>query len=222
MILAFGGKDHPLAHQISKHAHVLMPFAHAQFVHADTTHVAEIRLGISCAHLPEEHPPQARVSLPHQFSHLAHGHLAHEQQREGFKLLGEVHAQTLPRRTHAKHMTALFALAAWQPAGDFTAVLEDVEMSPRQDFSVVVAGGRGRVFGTAHQLPHPRRLSYLQKDRAAFLVKSALDHFPLQSQSQQLMKQFLRCHVPRLPTGSTENSGEPIANFQVTVLQVDN
>lgn len=31
----------------------------------------------------EEHPPQPRVGFPDGFGHLAHGHLAHEQQREG-------------------------------------------------------------------------------------------------------------------------------------------
>jgi len=41
------------------------------------------------------------------------------------------------------------------------------------------------------------------------VVKRALDHFPVQTQSQQFMKQFFRSHAPRLPNGSTENSGEP-------------
>ena len=187
-----------------------MPLAHAHLVHPDTAHVAEIRLGIGRVHLAEKHPPQARVGLADDLRHPAHGHLAHEQERKGFKLLGEVRAQPLPRRTHPEHMTAWFAFAARQPAGDFAAMLENIEMPPGQDFGVVIAGDRAGVFGAMHRLPQPCRLPNLQKDRAAFLIEPALDHFPVQSQSQQLMKQFLRCHPPQpTQTYSTENSEEP-------------
>ena len=81
-------------------------------------------------------------------------------------------------------MPALFAFAARQAAGDFTAMLENVEMSPGQHFSVVLASDRARVLGTMHRSPQRLSLTYLQKHRAALPVKTALHHFPLQSQSQ--------------------------------------
>ncbi len=85
-----------------------------------------------------------------KFAGGAHGHLAHEQQREGFKFLGEVRAQALPRRAHSKNMAALSAFATRQPAGDLAAVLEHIEMPPRQHFGVVVAENQPALFRTAH------------------------------------------------------------------------
>src|SRR2546426_9913918 len=107
-----------------------MALAHTHLIHANAAHVAKIRLGISSVHLPEKHPPQSGVCLAHYLGHFTHGHLAHEQQGEGFKLLGKVRAQTLPRRTHAADMALLAALATWQPTGDLAAILRDVEMPP--------------------------------------------------------------------------------------------
>ena len=79
-------------------------------------------------------------------------------------------------------------------------MLEDVEMPPGQDFGVVVAKGQPGVFGAAHGLPELGRLPNLQKDRPAFPLEAALDHFPVQSQTQQFMKQFFRRHARRLPS----------------------
>ena len=50
------------------------------------------------ANLPEADMAQVE-RFPDRFGHLAHGHFAHEQQREGFKLLGEMCAQSFPRRS---------------------------------------------------------------------------------------------------------------------------
>ena len=101
-VLAFGGKDHALGQQIGEHTVVFMALAHAHLIDANAAGIAEVRLGISSIHLPKEHAPQPRVRFTHQLAHLAHGHLAHQQQREGFKLLGEVGAQPLPRRAHSE------------------------------------------------------------------------------------------------------------------------
>jgi hypothetical protein len=89
-------------------------FVHPQnhFIHAHTAHVAEIRSGIGGVHLPEKHPPQPGVRLANGCGHLAHGHLAHEQQGKGFKLFGEVRAQALPRRAHSENVAALAAFTA--------------------------------------------------------------------------------------------------------------
>src|SRR5581483_6274410 len=132
--------------------------------------------------------PQPRVGLPDQLAHLAHRHLPHQEQRKGLKLLGEVGAQPLPRWTYPEKVAALAALAARQPAGDLTAVLEDVQMAPREALGMVVAKDRPAVLGAAHQIPEPRRFTDLQTDRARFLLKAALAHFPVQSQAQQLVK----------------------------------
>ena len=87
-------------------------------------------------------------------------------------------------------------------------MLEDVEMPPGQDFGVVVAKGQPGVFGAAHGLPELGRLPNLQKDRPAFPLEAALDHFPVQSQTQQFMKQFFRRHargLPSIPPKTAEN-----------------
>lgn len=107
LVLAFGGKQHPFAHQVGEHADRLVALAHAPLSDADATHLTEVRLGIGRLHLPEEHAPQPGVRLADQLAHLAHGQLAHEPQREGFKLLGEMCAQTLPRRAHPEDLAAL-------------------------------------------------------------------------------------------------------------------
>ena len=134
---------------------------------------------IGPVHLPEDHPPKPGVRLPDDFRHLAHGHLAHEQQRKGFKLLGEVRAQTLPRRPHPEDMAALPALAPGQPTGNLAAMLEDVQMPPRHYFRVVVAGRVIRVFGAAHQFPQLGRLPDFQKNGATGGIKPAVRYFPV-------------------------------------------
>ena len=101
---------------------------------------------------------------------------------------------------------------ARQPAGDLAAVLEDIQMPPGEHFGVVVAKHQAAVFGTAHRFPEARRLAYLQADRATLSLEATLDDFPVQTQTQQIMKQFFRCHARRLSTPnfySTENSEEP-------------
>ena len=209
MILTLGREEHPLAHQIGKHADILVALAHTHFIDPNTTDRTKIRLGISGVHLAEEHPPEPGIGLAHQGPHFAHGHLAHEQQGEGLELLGEMRTQTFPRRPHPEDMTTLAALTAWQPAGDFTAMLEDVQMPPGQHLGVVVASRRAGVFGTADGFPQVCGFANLQPDGAAGPVETALHHFPVQTQAQQFMKQFFGCHAPSLPNGSTENSGEP-------------
>jgi hypothetical protein len=153
-----------------------------------TTHVAEIGLGIGGVHLAEKHPPQARVRFADQGGHFAHGHFAHEQQREGFKLFGEVRAQSFPRWPHPKEMTALAAFAAWQTTGDFAAMLENIQMPPRQPLGVVVTKNQAAIFGTAHQFPQFGSLADLQKYRPALRLKPALHHFPVQPQTQPFVK----------------------------------
>ena len=154
LILAFGGIQHPLARQVGKRTDILVALAHTHFIHAHTAHVAEIRLGIGRVHLPEEHPPQPGVRLPYCFGHLAGlGHLAHQQQREGFKLLREMGAQPFPRRTHPEDVAALAALAARQTAGDLATVLENIEMPPGQPLGMIVKKNKAAVFRTARQLP---------------------------------------------------------------------
>jgi len=108
---------------------------------------------------------------------------AHEQQGEGFELLGEVRAQSFPGRAHPEDVAALPALATRQPAGDLAAVLEDIEVAPGEHFGVVVAKDQATVFGAACGLPQSRRLPDLQKYRPAFPLKSTLDHFPVQAQT---------------------------------------
>ena len=149
LVLAFGGKEHAPFDQVGEHGQVFMPLAHAHLIDADAADVAEVRLGIGRAHLPEEHPPQPRVRLADQFAYFAHGHFTHEQQGEGFKLLGEVRAQPLPGRAHPENVAALAALAAGQPAGDLAAMLEDIEMPPGERLGVVVAKDQSGVLRTA-------------------------------------------------------------------------
>ena len=115
--LPIAGKHHTPGHQVGEHTDAFMALAHTHLIDVDTADVAEVRLGISRAHLPEEHPPQPRVRLADQFGHPAHGHLAHEQEGKGFKLLGEMRAQPLPGRAHPEDAAAVAALAAGQPAG---------------------------------------------------------------------------------------------------------
>ena len=120
---------------------------------------------------------RARVRRAHRFGHLRMG----ISRSEGLKLLGEMGAQSFPLWPHPEDMPALAAFAARQPAGDLAAVLEDIEMSPRQHFGVVIAENQAAVFGTAHQLPELGRLANLQKHRPAFPLKSAFNHYPAQS-----------------------------------------
>jgi len=49
--------------------------AHAQLVHADTAHVAEVRGGVGGIHLAEKHPPKSHVALADPLGNRAHGHL---------------------------------------------------------------------------------------------------------------------------------------------------
>jgi hypothetical protein len=91
-------------------------------------------------------------------------------------------------------------------------MLEHIEMPPGQHLRMVVTKDLAGILGTADRFPQTRRLPNLQKDRAALPFKATFDHLPVQSQTQQFMKQFLRCHPRSLPTAnfySTENSGEP-------------
>lgn len=50
--------------------------------------------------------------------------------------------QPFPRRPHPEHVAALAALAAWQPAGDLAAMLEDVEVTPSEFLGPVTLGQR--------------------------------------------------------------------------------
>jgi len=165
-------KKHPFAYQVGEHADILVALAHTHLIDADTTYGAEIRLGIGSVHLAKEHPPQARVGFADHRGHFAHGHLAHEQQREGFKLFGEVRAQSFPGRTHAENVAALTALAPWQLTGDLATVLEDIEMPPRQRFCVVIAKDQTTIPRAACRLPKSGRLSNLQIQPSRFPARS--------------------------------------------------
>src|ERR1039457_1372305 len=94
--------------------------------------------------------------------------------------------------------SAVPALPARQPTPDLTAVLKHIEMSPDQLLSMVIAKHSTALLGAAFTLPQPGGLSNLQNDRRSLVVKPALDHFPVQSQSQQFLKHSFRCHAPTL------------------------
>ena len=113
------------------------------------------------ANLPEADMAQVE-RFPDRFGHLAHGHFAHEQQREGFKLLWEMCAQSFPRRTHPEHVAARPTFAAGQPAGDLAAGLENIEVPPSQHFGMVIAENQPALFGTARQLSQLGHLANLQ------------------------------------------------------------
>jgi hypothetical protein len=147
-VAALGGKDHLLGHQVGKDAEILMAFAHAHFIDAHAADVAKVGLRVGAIHVLKEHPPQPHIAGPGHLSHFGHGHLADQQQRESFELLGEVNAQSFPGRAHPKDMAALAAFAARQPAGDLTVMLEDIETAPRQRFGMVVASDQPAVLGT--------------------------------------------------------------------------
>src|SRR4029077_17001282 len=104
LVLAFGGKEHSPGHQVGEHTDVMMTLADAHFIHADTSYLAEVSLVISNTYLAKKHSPQPGVRFSNHLLHLPHGHLAHQQQSEGFKLLGEVGAQPFPRRAHPEEM----------------------------------------------------------------------------------------------------------------------
>src|ERR1039457_6351954 len=94
--------------------------------------------------------------------------------------------------------SAVPALPARQPTPDLTAVLKHIEMSPDQLLSMVIAKHSTALLGAAFTLPQPGGLPNLQNDRRSLVVKPALDHFPVQSQSHQFLKHSFRCHAPTL------------------------
>src|ERR1700747_2876083 len=55
MIPALSGTEHPLAHQIGEHAHILPSLAHTHLIDTNATDLTKIGLCISRLHLPEEH-----------------------------------------------------------------------------------------------------------------------------------------------------------------------
>src|ERR1035438_7905228 len=71
-------------------------------------------------------------------------------------------------------------------------------MPPDQLLGMVIAKHETPILGAAFTLPQPGGLPYLQYDRRGRVVKPALDHFPVQPQSQQFLKHAFRCHAPTL------------------------
>src|SRR5436305_1387698 len=184
MVDSFGRKQHPLFHQISKDSHILLALADMHLIDAHTDDAAEIGLPIPRIHLPKEHAPQAGIELSNYLSGFADGHLTHEQQGKSFKLFGEMSAQSFPGRPHPENMTTPSAFTPRQLAGDFTPVLEDIEVTPTQLFSVIIAEDHSSIFGAPNHLPKPRRLLHLKKNSASLFIETALVNLPVQSQSQ--------------------------------------
>ncbi|HEY1173146.1 MAG TPA: hypothetical protein VGH19_17385 [Verrucomicrobiae bacterium] len=81
-------------------------------------------------------------------------------------------------------MPALAALASGQPAGDLAAMLEHIEMPPRQFLGVVITEDRSAVLRTALRRPQPGRLGQLQFDQSVVPVKPARLHLPVHPQAQ--------------------------------------
>jgi hypothetical protein len=126
VVFAFGSKKHPFLDQIGKDADVLLPLADAHFVYPNTIHLTKIILCIRRLYLPEKHPPKPRIGFPNRLGNFAHGHFPHQEQRKGFKLLGEVLAQPFPRRTDTENVTAFATFATGQTTGYFTTMLENI------------------------------------------------------------------------------------------------
>ena len=90
-------------------------------------------------------------------------------------------AQTFPGWPHPEGMPTDPALGPGQPAGDFTAVLEHIQMPPGHHFGVVMARRVTRIFGAPHQFPELGGLPNFQKNGPARRIKAALHYFPVQA-----------------------------------------
>ena len=97
-ILAGRGEEDSFGQQVSKHRQLVVPFAPVHLVATNPNHVIEAQTSMRCFHVGEEHSPHPRVALPEDLVSTLDRHLAHEGQSEGFELLGEVLAASLPRR----------------------------------------------------------------------------------------------------------------------------
>jgi hypothetical protein len=84
-------------------------------------------------------------------------------------------------------------------------------MSPDHLFGVVIAGHFGPITRAALNLPSLLGFLDPQPHYATFPIEFALGYLPVQTQSQQFMKQPFGCHASFLPPLSTENSEEPIS-----------
>ena len=100
-ILAGSGEEDPLGQQVSEHRQVVVPFAPVHLVGTHPNHVIEAQPRMRRFHVGEKHPPHSRVALPEDLASTLHRHLSHKGQSEGFELLGEVLAASLPRRGHS-------------------------------------------------------------------------------------------------------------------------
>src|ERR1700730_12481366 len=88
-----------------------------------------------------QEPPETRGGFAERLGGAFDGHLAQQEQREGFKLFAESARLALPRRTHPPGVIALGAAPTRQPRDNLAAILHHVEMPPAQGFSAVVAFG---------------------------------------------------------------------------------
>jgi hypothetical protein len=195
-ILAGGGEEDSLGHQIGKHRQLIVSLAPVHLVGTHPSHVLGAQPLIRRLHVGGEHPPHARVALAEDLTGTLHRHLPHEGQGECLEVLSAVLAAPLPGRGHSVHRAVVPTAAAGQREQDDAILVEDVQMAPLQRFDVVIAGHRGSCPRTLLR-PQVRRFLHFQHERRGVRVKPCLHHTPGLTQPQQLSKRLLRCHRQR-------------------------
>ena len=202
-ILAGRGEEDSLGQQVSEHRQVVVPFAPVHLVGTHPDHVIEAQPRMRRFHVGEKHPPHSRVALPEDLASTLDRHLAHEGQSEGFELLGEVLAASLPRRSHTIHLTVIAPAPPWQSAHDHALLVEDIQMPPLHRLDVVVADHRGSCPSTFLR-PQLGRFLNLQEKCGGLRLKPRLHYLPALPKPKQLSKGLFRCH--RSPSSATRQA----------------
>ena len=98
-VLAGRLEEHLLGKQVGEHRQVVVPFAPVHLVGTHPDHVAETPERVRRLDVGEEHSPHPRVALTEDPAGALHGHLALQSQSKGLKILGEMLAASLLRRS---------------------------------------------------------------------------------------------------------------------------
>jgi len=199
-ILAGRRKQHPLGEQVGKHRQVVVPFAPVHLVGSHPHHIVEAQPIVRRLDVGEEHPPHPGVALAEDLPGALHGHLAHQGQGKGLKLLGEVLAASLPGRSDTIHLAVVATAASRQRTNDHALLVEDVEVPPLHRLDMVVTGHLG-ASPSAFFRPQLGGLLDAQDERRGTGLEARFHHSPGFAKPQQLSKRLLGCHRPRSSCG---------------------
>jgi len=196
-----------------------VPFAPVHLVGTHPHHVVETQARVRRLHVGEEHPPHPGVALTEDLPGALHGHLAHQGQGKGLKLLGEMLAASLPGRSDTVHLAVVATASSRQRTNDHALLVEDVEVPPLHRLDMVVTGHLG-ASPSAFFRPQLGGLLDAQDERRGTGLEARFHHSPCLTKPQQLSKCFLGCHRTasssgrQAPPDSTGNGEEPLGVYR--------